>query len=149
MAKKAKGQSARPGLFVLDGSVTLAWAFEDETDDYAEAVADRLTEVRAVVPALWPLEVANALLVGERRKRTTEARVVQFLALLQSLPISLDDETAVRAWQETLHLARSNNLSVYDAAYLELAIRRGLALATLDGPLKRAASAIGVAEFKP
>jgi predicted nucleic acid-binding protein len=149
MGKKARKKKSPPGEFVLDGSVTLVWAFEDETDAYADVVADSLTERRAVVPALWPLEVANALVVGERRKRTTEARTAQFLTLLENLPISLDDETALRAWEETLHLARTHQLSVYDAAYLEVAIRRGLPLATLDGPLKTAARAVGVAEFHP
>jgi predicted nucleic acid-binding protein len=135
--------------FVLDGSVTIAWFFEDETDDYADSVEDALTVATAIVPSLWRLEVANALLMGERRKRTTEAKVTAFLSLLKLLPIAPDDETANRAWQETLNLARTHNLSVYDAAYLELAVRRGLPLATLDAKLKAAAFAVGVNEFKP
>jgi predicted nucleic acid-binding protein len=147
MAKR-KGK-AKPATFVLDGSVTVAWFFEDEADAYAEAVEDSLTEATAVVPSLWRLEVANALLMGERRKRTTEAKVTQFLVLVGALPISVDDETVARAWSETLNLARAQNLSVYDAAYLEVAERRGLPLATLDAPLKAAARAIGVAEYRP
>jgi predicted nucleic acid-binding protein len=87
--------------------------------------------------------------MGERRRRTTEAKVTQFVALVTSLPITIDDETTARAWQESLHLARAHNLTVYDAAYLELALRRGLPLATLDDPLKAAAAAVGVAEYKP
>ena len=149
MAKKKKPVQPKATQFVLDSSVTLVWAFEDETDTYAEAVADSLPDVQAVVSALWPLEVANALLVGERRKRTTEAKVAQFLALLETFPISVDDETHVRAWQDTLHLARSHSLSVYDATYLELALRRGLPLASLDDGLKNAAAAAGVPVFKP
>jgi predicted nucleic acid-binding protein len=149
MAKKAKARKPRPRAFVLDGSVTLVWAFEDETDAYAEAVADSFASAQAVVPALWPLEVANGLLVGERRKRITEAKVAPFLALLKILPIAVDDETALRAWQETLHLARAHQLSVYDAAYLEVAVRRGLPLATLDDDLKAAAAAVGVGEYRP
>jgi predicted nucleic acid-binding protein len=145
---KKKGK-VTAGAFVLDGSVTVAWFFEDEADAYAEAVEDALASAAAVVPALWPLEVANALLVGERRRRTTEAKVTQFLPLLKALPITTDDETAARAWQESLYLARAHNLSVYDAAYLELALRRGLPLATLDGKLKAAAAAVGVAEYTP
>lgn len=150
MAKK-KGKPDKPAApgFVLDGSITLAWAFEDETDPYADAVADSLKDVPAIVPGLWPLEVANALLVGERRKRITEAKVTPFLTLLQSLPITVDDETTVRAWQDTLHLARLHALSVYDAAYLELAVRLGLPLASLDEKLKTAAAAAGVPEYKP
>jgi predicted nucleic acid-binding protein len=135
--------------FVLDCSITLAWFFEDETDAHADAVRDSLASVSAVVPALWPLEVANALLTGERRKRTTEAKTTAFLTLLKSLPITTDDETATRAWQEALHLARAQNLSAYDAAYLELALRLGLPLATLDRPLKVAAKAVGVPEYRP
>ena len=149
MAKKTKPSKPAVRAFVLDGSVTMVWAFEDETDAYAEAVADGLVRVPAVVPALWPLEVANALLVAERRQRTTEAKVAQFLALLQSLPISVDGETALRAWPDTLHLARAHKLSVYDAAYLELAVRRGLPLASLDGDLRAAAAAVGVPEYQP
>lgn len=140
---------ARREAFVLDCSLTLAWFFEDEADAYAESVEDALTSTAAIVPALWPLEVANGLLVGERRKRTTEAKVTQFLALLRALPIAIDDETAGRAWQETLQLARAHELSAYDAAYLELAVRRGLPLATLDDALRAAAAAVGVAEYEP
>lgn len=147
MAKRTV--KAKPGAFVLDGSITLAWFFEDEANAYAESVEDALASAAAVVPSLWPLEVANALLMGERRKRTTEAKVTQFVALVTSLPITIDDETAARAWQESSHLARAHNLTVYDAAYLELALRRGLPLATLDDPLKAAAAAVGVSEYKP
>ncbi len=135
--------------FVLDGSVTLAWFFEDEADAYAESIEDSLAIAQAVVPTLWSLEVANGLLVGERRKRTTEAKATQFLTLLSSLPIAVDPETAVRAWKDTLLLARAHHLSAYDAAYLELALRRGLPLASLDGPLKAAAKAVGVALYLP
>jgi predicted nucleic acid-binding protein len=135
--------------FVLDCSLTMAWFFEDESDPYAEAVEDSLSTASALVPALWPLEVGNALLVGERRKRTTEAKVTTFLGLLKSLPIVIDDETALRAWQECLHLARAHNISVYDASYLELTLRAGLPLASLDARLKAAATAVGVVEYKP
>jgi predicted nucleic acid-binding protein len=145
MAKK----KTKTSKFVLDGSVTVAWFFEDETDDYAESVEDSLVSATPIVPSLWRLEVANALLVGERRKRTTEAKVTTFLSLLKRLPIALDDETGARAWQESLALARAHNLSVYDAAYLELSLRRNLPLATIDGRLKAAAVAAGVAEYKP
>ncbi len=141
---KAKGEA-----FVLDCSLTVAWFFEDETDDYAQAVEDSLTSAAAIVPTLWPLEVANALLMGERRKRATEAKVTTFLGLLKSLPIAVDDETAGRAWQESIQLARTHHLSVYDAAYLELALRRGLPLATLDDRLQAAADAVGLGAYGP
>jgi predicted nucleic acid-binding protein len=145
---KAKGSArkSREG-FVLDNSIVMAWSFEDETDEYAEAVLDRLAIARAVVPALWPLEVANALLMGERRKRSTEAETIKWTGILKSLPIVIDGETNAHAWSDTLSLARGHNLTAYDAAYLELAIRRGLPLATIDGKLKFAAETVGVALF--
>jgi predicted nucleic acid-binding protein len=134
--------------FVLDNSIVMAWSFEDETDEYAEAVLDRLASNHAVVPALWPLEIANALLMGERRKRSTEAETIKWTAILRSLPIVIDGETNAHAWSDTLSLARGHNLTAYDAAYLELAIRRGLPLATMDGKLKLAAESVGVALFE-
>jgi predicted nucleic acid-binding protein len=147
MAKK--GKKARAEAFVLDGSLSLAWYFKDEADPYADAVATCFPGVQAVVPMIWPLEVANAVLMGERRKRSTEAQATKWLSFLTSLPISVDEETTARAWSDVLGLARAHNLSAYDAAYLELALRRGLPLASLDNKLKAEAASIGVAEFKP
>jgi predicted nucleic acid-binding protein len=132
---------------VLDNSIVMAWVFEDETDANAEAVLDRLASTRAIAPSLWPLEVANALLVGERRKRIAEAKMIQWLNVLGALPIDIDAETAAHAWSDTIALARGHKLSAYDAAYLELAIRRRLPLATLDEPLKLAAKAVGVSLY--
>ncbi|MEY3204532.1 MAG: hypothetical protein RLZZ21_863 [Planctomycetota bacterium] len=144
-----KRQRAAATTFVLDCSLTVAWFFEDETNSYAQAVEDSLPTAAAIVPTLWPLEVANALLMGERRKRATEAKVTTFLSLLAALPITLDEETASRAWQHSLHLARSHRLSVCDATYLELSLRHGLPLATLDDKLAAAAAAAGVPAYKP
>jgi predicted nucleic acid-binding protein len=90
--------------------------------------------------AMWPLEFANCLLVGERRKRTTEVKVLQFLAEVRTMLIVVDGQTAPGAWRETLALARTYQLLVFDATYLELASRRGLPLATLDGKQTQAAS---------
>jgi predicted nucleic acid-binding protein len=135
--------------FVLDGSVAVAWYFKDEADPYADAVAACFPGERAVVPSVWPLEVANAVLMGERRKRSTEAQAAKWLAYLHSLPVTVDDETSARAWSDVLSLARAHKLSAYDAAYLELALRRGLPLATLDDKLKAAAQTVGVAEYAP
>jgi predicted nucleic acid-binding protein len=137
-----------PEAFVLDGSVTMVWGFEDEDDEYAEAILDRMPGLQAYVPALWHLEVANALIVGERRGRTTPADAAHFLAILGAFPITVDDETIARAWSDTMHLARAHQLSAYDAAYLELALRRGLPLATLDDRLKAAAAVVGVPLFE-
>jgi len=143
---KAKARARKPPEgFVLDNSIVMAWSFEDEVDQYADAVLERLADTRAVVPGLWSLEVANALLMGERRKRSTEAETIRWTGILAALPITIDGETNSHAWSDTLSLARGHNLSAYDAAYLELAIRRGLPLATIDGKLRTAAEAVGVA----
>src|SRR3954454_9205864 len=110
--------------FILDNSVAMVWGFEDEAEPYAEALLDLMPTARAYVPTLWPLGVANALLVGGRRKRITPADPSKSLSLPSPFPITVDDETTARAWGETLGLARAQNLSAYDAAYLELAMRR-------------------------
>jgi predicted nucleic acid-binding protein len=134
---------------VLDNSIAIAWCFADEKDAYADGIAAGFPGLEAWVPSLWPLEVANALLMGERRGRSTQADTATWTAFLTSLPISVDDETNARAWNDTLNLARSQNLSAYDAAYLELAMRKGLPLATLDQKLKVAATAVGVPLYQP
>jgi predicted nucleic acid-binding protein len=135
--------------FVLDCSVTMAWCFDDEATPYTDGVRDSLAGMRAVVPALWSLEVANATIVGERRKRLDEARSQRFIVLLEALPITIDHETNSRAFGDIMHLARAHHLSAYDASYLELAMRRGLPLACLDSKLKTAAAATGVTLFSP
>jgi predicted nucleic acid-binding protein len=147
MAKKGKKAARR--TFVLDCSINLAWYFKDEADPYADAVAACFTAAQVFVPGIWLLEVANAVLMGERRKRSTEAQATKWLVYLRSLPIIVEGETTARAWGDVLNLARAHGLSAYDAAYLELAVRRGLPLATLDNKLKAAAQAVGVAEFAP
>jgi predicted nucleic acid-binding protein len=133
--------------FVLDGSVTMSWYFQDKANEYADSVRDSLGPWQAVGPGLWPLEIANTLVVGERRKRSTPAQAATWLTLLKAFPITVDAETAVHAWVETLALARAQNLSAYDAAYLELAMRRGLPLATLDDKLRASATAVGVSLY--
>ena len=130
--------------FVLDNSVVMAWYFEDEANDFTAAILQSLASSEALVPTIWPLEVANVLLVGERRGRSTEARTSRFIALLDALPIRVDAATSQRALSEILTLAREQRLSAYDAAYLELAMREGVSLATQDQALRRAAEACGV-----
>ena len=131
-------------LLVIDCSVTMAWCFEDESATAAEAALDRLETADAVVPGLWPLEVANVLAVAERSSRLTPSETSAFLALLAELPIRIDEETTPRAFGDVLSLARRRGISAYDAAYLELALRRRCPLCTLDGPLREAAEAEGV-----
>ncbi|MFZ5911759.1 MAG: type II toxin-antitoxin system VapC family toxin [Chloroflexota bacterium] len=134
-----------PELFVLDASMTLAWCFYDEGGQQAERVLDLLSASQAIVPSLWLLEVSNAVLNAERRNRLTAADSARFLQLLRGLPIQIEDASSIeRAWGEILNLARAHRLSTYDAAYLELAMRSGAPLATLDDALYKAASACGV-----
>lgn len=130
--------------FVLDNSVTMSWCFPDEQDPYALDVLKALPKASAVVPTIWPLEVANILLVGERRSRITQSDSAAFLGILGSLPITVEPDTSEHAFGGILGLARAHNISAYDAAYLELAMRRGLPLAGLDGKLRTAATAVGV-----
>ncbi len=132
--------------FILDCSVTMSWCFEDEATPYSESILEALAEGEAVVPCIWNLEVANVLIVGERKKRLTPAQSLRFVELLQSLPITLDSET--RPLGELLELARAQGLSSYDASYLDLAARSGLPLASLDGNLLKAADRYGVPRFK-
>ena len=129
---------------VIDCSVTMAWYFKDEATPYTNAVRAALATERAAVPALWPLEVANVLLLGERRKRSTQAKATKWLRFLSALPIAVDTQTPGLAFDPILGLARSHKLTAYDAAYRELSLRRGLPLATLDDKLKSAAQAVGV-----
>ena len=122
----------------------MAWCFEDEAAGYADGVLQKLAKREAVVPAIWPLEVANVLLVGERRKRLTKADSSRFLELLQGLPITIDVQATSRAFGEIMSVARSLTISAYAAAYVELAMREGLHLATLDENLRKAVSKVGV-----
>src|SRR5690348_14306127 len=129
--------------FVLDCSVALAWCFHDEQDPYADAIAARFPAADIVVPSLWHLEIANVFVVAERRGRSTQADTLTWTGFLSALPIAVDSETVARAWADTLSLARAHDLTAYDAAYLELTLRLGLPLATLDAQLKAAAQAVG------
>lgn len=130
--------------FVVDTSVAMAWILDDEATAYTEAVLDQLRVSGATVPAIWPLEVANALLMAERRQRLTQAQALRAIELLSPLPITVEDGQVARAWGPVRALARAHGLSAYDATYLELATREGLPLATLDGRLRSAAVRVGV-----
>jgi hypothetical protein len=99
--------------FVLDCFVTMAWCFDDLASPYTSGVRDSLANLRAAVPSLWPLEVVNATIVGERRKRLDEARSQRFMTLVEALPVIIDDETAGRAFGDIAHLARAHHLSSY------------------------------------
>ena len=133
------------GPFVLDASMTLSWAFEGESTPYTVAVLESLETVHAIAPALWAFEVANVLSIAERRGRMNAAALAAFLERLRLLPVAIEHRPATWLAQQILPLARAYRLSAYDAAYLELAIREGLPLATLDDDLRRAAAGAGVA----
>lgn len=134
--------------FVLDNSVLVAWAF-DEDSDYANAVGASLAQSEALVPALWPLEFANTLLVAQRRGRLTEASANRIRDHLLALGIVVVPDYAPRVLTEVLSLARQHGLSAYDGSYLDLAIREGVPLATLDTRLADAARRAGVPLVSP
>ena len=134
-------------ILAIDASVAMSWCFPDEADGYAFAVLDALPDSTAMAPSLWPVELANALAMGERRKRITRSDTTRFLALIAGLPIDIDSETSARALDYVLPLARAFSLTAYDATYLDLAMREGLALATLDVELRKAARKAGVRIF--
>lgn len=127
---------------VIDASVALSWAFEDEGDGYADRVLEAMVEAEAYTPGVWPLEVGNGLLAAERRGRLEQAAAVRFLSLLRQLPIIVEVERADLMLGEIMALAREQGLSVYNAAYLHLAMRRGLPLATVDEALRQAAARV-------
>ncbi len=129
--------------FVVDASMALKWFFIDEADDVSQRLFLRLSSGAAIVPELWPLEMTNALLAAERARRITSEDLVSAISRIQRLPIKIDGETASRAFSETLKLAREQTLTAYDAAYLELATRVNLPLATADRDLIRAARKLG------
>jgi len=134
---------------VVDASITMCWCFEDEKNEYADNVLKSLGPNEAVAPSIWPLEVGNALLVAERNKRLSEARIVHFLGMLSSLPIRIERESPERMLKEIFALAREHALSTYDASYLDFAMRVALPLATRDGSLIRAAKKCRVPVYSP
>jgi predicted nucleic acid-binding protein len=129
---------------VLDSSATLAWIYSNETTNPIRRLFDAVGDEGAVVPALWRLEIANSLTVAVRRGRIEANFRRAALTDLALLDIAIDDQTDVHAWGETLRVADFFQLTVYDAAYLELAQRRNLPLATLDGELRAAAKSLGL-----
>jgi predicted nucleic acid-binding protein len=132
-------------VFVIDASATLPWCFADEATAATNAVLTRLrTGDEAIVPAHWPVEVANALLIAVRRQRISPGDAHQFLLDLEFLPIRVEATTKNLVRAGVFPMAKQYGLTVYDAAYLELAIREGLPLATLDNDLRKAARASGV-----
>ena len=137
MTEKANG-------IVIDASVALAWCFPDEASDYADGVLAELDDQTVIVPAIWSIEITNALLVGERRKRIRQPEVRRFVELLQGLTIVEDRQPFADTVSNVLPLAREFGLSAYDATYLDVAVRHAAPLATLDGALQKAGHAAGI-----
>ena len=132
---------------VVDASTALAWCFPDETSDFADSVLVALEGRTILVPAVWSLEITNAVLVGERKKRLRQPEILRFTTLLENLPVLQDVQPVADHVRNVLPLARDYNLSAYDAAYLELSIRHSAPLATLDDRLEKAAKLAGVTIF--
>jgi predicted nucleic acid-binding protein len=130
--------------FVVDSSVALTWCFAEERTPATAALLDRVADSGAFAPSLWPLEVLNALLMAQKRKRIGAIKRHELIGVLQTLPITIDAETVAQAWSVTNRLSEQCGLTVYDATYLELAQRLDLPLATLDGDLRRAGDTLGV-----
>jgi predicted nucleic acid-binding protein len=131
-------------VVVIDASIALTWCFEDEASPVTDALFERVRDDGAIVPGLWRLELGNVLLAAERRGRIDTEDLAERLDLIAALPIDTDPETSSRAWRDTLTVARAEGLTTYDAAYLELAIRRRVPLLTKDRDLAAAAARRGV-----
>ncbi len=129
----------KPYSFVLDCSVSMAWCFDDERTAYTDAILENFKNKTAVVPTLWPLEVANVLLLSKRKKRITEIQSANFIDALSALPIVIDPSTSAKAMHSIFVIASQYELTIYDATYLELAIREEIPLLTLDKGLQNAA----------
>jgi predicted nucleic acid-binding protein len=130
-------------ICVIDASVTLSWIYSDEHSAASDALLARVADQGAVVPALWRLEIASALQNGIKRKRIDAAYRDSAIQKLILLPIEIDLDTNDYAWTATLRLAERHQITVYDASYLELALRCGLPLATRDDQLAAAAGSAG------
>ncbi len=134
---------------VIDTSITMAWCFQDEATDHTASVIRMVRDQGAIVPSLWPVEVANSVLVGRRRNRLSAGDAATFFALLRNLSIRVDAGTTAHAWTSVFDLAEARNLTAYDACYLDLAIREAIPLATLDNRLRDAARRLGVPLVNP
>jgi predicted nucleic acid-binding protein len=130
--------------FVLDCSVTMAWCFAGEATPFTNKIQDRLEKEVALVPPHWFLEVSNVLALAEKRKRIAPAQSTSFLGFLGEMDIEVDVEGPGRVFGHVLPLCRSQGLTAYDATYLELALRRGSPIASLDEALRASAKALGL-----
>jgi predicted nucleic acid-binding protein len=129
---------------VVDTSVTLSWALEDEASPETDRLLEALLQDTMHVPSLWALEVCNALVMAQRRGRLSPADYLRFLDIVDGLPIAIDETSVIRALTTVLEIATSQRLTAYDTAYLELAFRLGVPLATKDQRLVEAARQLGL-----
>src|ERR1700733_12722272 len=125
--------------FVLDCSITMAWCFDDESTDFTDSILESFNSKTAIVPTIWPLEVANVLLMAKKKNRITGIQSTSFIDALSTLPIVVDQSTTSRAMHSIFSLAGELDLTIYDATYLELAIREKVPLLTFDQALIKAA----------
>ena len=132
-------------MLILDASVAISAVIEEASSPVAHDILQRVAQHGAIVPNVWHLEVGQTLLIAERRKKIDAARREEACRSFLDLPVTVDAETFGRAWTDTMALAVKWRLTVYDAAYLELCVRRSLPLATFDKALRRAAAEAGVA----
>ncbi len=129
---------------VVDASVAMTWLFVDEATPATEDLLSRLETESALVPAWWHIEITNVIAIAERKGRITPTQTEGFLTRLDRLDLEIDGEAASRAFTHLLPLCRTHQLTSYDAMYLDLAMRRGMPLATLDDALRKAAKKVGV-----
>ena len=132
---------------VIDASVTLAWCFPDEASDYADGILLAMEGHAILVPALWSVEITNAVLTAERRKRIKQPEIRRFVELLDGLTVIVDSQSVTENVNNILPIGREYGLSAYDAAYLDVAIRHGVPLATLDSALQKAGRKAGIEIF--
>ncbi|HEY9010364.1 MAG TPA: type II toxin-antitoxin system VapC family toxin [Devosia sp.] len=132
-------------MIVIDASIALAWTYDDERTDVVAAIFQRVARFGAIAPAIWPMEIANSFNVAVRKERITRPYRDELVANFIRLAIEVEHQPSTTYWYEILNLADRHNLTIYDASYLELAMRRQLPLATLDKELIAAALAEGVA----
>ena len=130
--------------FVLDCSVTMSWCFSKETTKQTLSVRDRLLQTHCIVPSIWSLEVNNVLWAAIRNKKISDLQATRFRYLLKSIPIQIDYQASELDQNVIFELSKKFNITCYDAAYLELALREKLALATLDKPLSKAAKSASI-----
>lgn len=127
-------------MLVLDASAFLSWLFPDEENQWSKNLVVGLrSEDRVVVPAHWTSEIANGLLIGSRRKRIKPGQSAEFLDQLATIQIEVESPLSLHEMKRVVALAEKYALTVYDAMYLDLALRRNAALGTLDGDLRDAA----------